>query len=68
PSDNTYLSIFSINRVTPEKRLSHTDTLKSPPFMLNVCVGALSELIKCFCDLLPFLTWGHKIRKTVYYI
>ncbi|KAH9623190.1 hypothetical protein KSS87_010131 [Heliosperma pusillum] len=51
PSDNKYLSIFSINRVIPEKRLSHTDTLKSPPFMLTICVEALSEKIKCFCDL-----------------
>ncbi|KAH9625117.1 hypothetical protein KSS87_005823, partial [Heliosperma pusillum] len=67
PSDNTYLSIFSINRVTLEKRLSYTDTLKSPPFMLKICVGALSEPIKCLCDLLPFLTRSHKIPKTVYF-
>ncbi|KAH9625126.1 hypothetical protein KSS87_005831, partial [Heliosperma pusillum] len=66
-SDNTSLSIFSINRVTHEKRLSHTDTIKSPPFMLKICVVALSELIKCLCDLQPFLTRGHKIPKTVYY-
>ncbi|KAH9624471.1 hypothetical protein KSS87_008161, partial [Heliosperma pusillum] len=66
-ADNTYLSIFSINRVTPEKRLSHTDTLKYPPFMLKICVGAISEPINCLCDLLPFLTRGHKIPKTVYY-
>ncbi|KAH9607460.1 hypothetical protein KSS87_019357, partial [Heliosperma pusillum] len=65
--DNTYLSIFFINRVIPEKSLSHTDTLKSPPLMLKFCVGALSELINCLCDLVPFLTLGPKIPKTVYY-
>ncbi|KAH9606205.1 hypothetical protein KSS87_002008 [Heliosperma pusillum] len=37
--------------------------------MLKIFVGALSELIiKCLCDLLPFLTRGHKILKTVYYM
>ncbi|KAH9626525.1 hypothetical protein KSS87_009613 [Heliosperma pusillum] len=36
--------------------------------MLKICVGALSELIICLCDFLPFLTRGHKIPKTVYYI
>ncbi|KAH9625970.1 hypothetical protein KSS87_022370 [Heliosperma pusillum] len=35
--------------------------------MLKICVGALSELIKCLCDLLPLLNPGHKIPKTVYY-
>ncbi|KAH9625111.1 hypothetical protein KSS87_005817 [Heliosperma pusillum] len=35
--------------------------------MLKLCMGALSELIKCLCDLMPFLTRGHKILKTVYY-
>ncbi|KAH9615631.1 hypothetical protein KSS87_021119, partial [Heliosperma pusillum] len=68
PSDNAFLYIFSINGVTPEKRLSHTDTLKSPPFILKICVEALSEPINCLCDLLPFLTRGHKIPKIVYYI
>ncbi|KAH9621071.1 hypothetical protein KSS87_004531, partial [Heliosperma pusillum] len=68
PSDNTYLSIFSINRVPSENRLSHTDTIKSLPFMLKICVGAFFEPSKCLCDLLPYLTRGHKIPKTVYYI
>ncbi|KAH9609162.1 hypothetical protein KSS87_002388, partial [Heliosperma pusillum] len=63
PSDNKYLSIFSINRVIPEKRLSHTDTLKSPSFMLKICVEVLYEKIKCFCDLQSFLTRGRKILK-----
>ncbi|KAH9627264.1 hypothetical protein KSS87_017486 [Heliosperma pusillum] len=35
--------------------------------MLKIFVGALSEPIKCVCDLLPFVTRGHKIPKTVYY-
>ncbi|KAH9612655.1 hypothetical protein KSS87_016101, partial [Heliosperma pusillum] len=67
PTDNKYLSIFTISRGTSEKSLSHTDTIKSPPFMLKLCVGDLSEPIKCLCDLLPYLTRGHKIPKTVYY-
>ncbi|KAH9608983.1 hypothetical protein KSS87_020936, partial [Heliosperma pusillum] len=44
------------------------DTFKSPSFMLKICEGALSEPIKCLCDLLPFLARGHKIPKTVYYM
>ncbi|KAH9627265.1 hypothetical protein KSS87_017487, partial [Heliosperma pusillum] len=35
--------------------------------MLKICVEALSEPIKCLGDLLPVLTRGHKIPKTVYY-
>ncbi|KAH9627285.1 hypothetical protein KSS87_013530, partial [Heliosperma pusillum] len=66
PTVNKCLSIFTINRGTSEQRISHTDTLRTPPFMLKICVGALSESIKCLCDLLPFLTPGNKIPKTVY--
>ncbi|KAH9607449.1 hypothetical protein KSS87_019346 [Heliosperma pusillum] len=35
--------------------------------MLKICKGALSEPLKCLCDLQPFLTRGRKIPKTVYY-
>ncbi|KAH9624511.1 hypothetical protein KSS87_019827, partial [Heliosperma pusillum] len=35
--------------------------------MLKICVEALTEPIKCLCDLLTFLTRGREIPKTVYY-
>ncbi|KAH9609136.1 hypothetical protein KSS87_004500, partial [Heliosperma pusillum] len=57
----------SINRITPVKRLSHTDTLKSPPFIFKIFVEALSQKINFFCHLQSFLTRGRKITKTVYY-
>ncbi|KAH9606503.1 hypothetical protein KSS87_021051, partial [Heliosperma pusillum] len=67
PTDNKNLSIFTRNRVSSGKRLSHADTINTPLFMLKICVGALFEPIKCLCYLLPYLTRGHKILKIVYY-
>ncbi|KAH9622966.1 hypothetical protein KSS87_014789 [Heliosperma pusillum] len=35
--------------------------------MHKICVGAISEKSKCFCDLQSFLTRCRKIPKIVYY-
>ncbi|KAH9625367.1 hypothetical protein KSS87_015196 [Heliosperma pusillum] len=69
PNSCMYIHIYTTPYINPYTRNGFPKMIRIhyPPFILKICVGALSEPIKCLCDFLPFLTQVHKIPKTVYY-